>query len=60
MEICEEASMSDYVPPLTMPHIVKYYLWGLLGFVECTYGYIAFDVGIMIPMSNVQQVDIIR
>ena len=60
MEICEEASMSDYVPPLSMPHIVKYYLQALLGFIEQTCGYIAFDVSIVIPTSNVQRVDVVR
>ena len=54
VEICEEASMSDYVPPLSTPHIIKYYLRALLGFVERTCGYIAFDVSIVIPMGNVQ------
>ena len=60
MEICEEASMSDYVPPLSTPHIVKYYLRALLGSVERTCGYIAFDVSIVIPTSNVQRVDVVR
>lgn len=60
VEICEEASMSDYVPPLSTPHIVKYYLRALLGFVERTCGYIAFDVSIVIPTSNVQRVDVVR
>ena len=60
MEICEEASMSDYVPPLSTPHIVKYYLRALSGSVERTCGYIAFDVSIVIPTSNVQRVDVVR
>src|ERR1700722_3704119 len=45
--------MSDYVPPLSTPHIIKYYLRALLGSVERTCGYIAFDVSIVIPTSNV-------
>ena len=60
VEICEEASMSDYVPPLSTPHIIKYYLRALLGSVERTCGYIAFDVSIVILTSNVQRVDVVR
>lgn len=52
--------MSDDVPTDTAPHIVKYHLWSLLSFVECTRGCIFFDVGIVISTGNVQGVDVVR